>query len=116
MVRPDQEEGSRSCHHAPVRIEKAQVGGKISKTPPNSRQTTRFDQLSRQRWLYRLALGQPHQQDFIETVSQLPDDGRQQFALRLSAWKDQTDPAQPPLITAATSERQPPGLSLTSEA
>jgi len=26
------------------------------------------------RWLYRLALGQPHQQDFIETVSELPDD------------------------------------------
>lgn len=56
---------------------------------PNSRQTRRFDQLSRQRWLYRLALGQPHQQDFIESVSQLPDDGRQQYALRLSAWKDE---------------------------
>jgi hypothetical protein len=55
---------------------------------PNSRQTNRFDQLSRQRWVYRLALGQPHQQDFIETVSQLPDDGRQQFVLCLSAWKD----------------------------
>jgi hypothetical protein len=58
---------------------------------PNSRQTTRFDQLSRQRWLYRLALGQPHQQDFIESVSQLPDDGRQQFALRLSAWRNGDD-------------------------
>jgi hypothetical protein len=54
---------------------------------PQSQQTHRFDQLSRQRWLYRLALGQPHQQDFIETVSQLPNDGRQEFALRLSAWK-----------------------------
>lgn len=54
---------------------------------PQSRQVNRFNQLSRQRWLYRLALGQPHQQDFIETVSQLPDDGRQRFALRLSAWR-----------------------------
>jgi hypothetical protein len=53
---------------------------------PQSRQTARFDQLSRLRWLYRLALGQPHQQDFIETVSQLPNDGRQGFALSLSAW------------------------------
>jgi len=58
---------------------------------PQSRQTNRFDQLSRQRWLYRLALGQPHQQDFIESVSQLPDDGRHQFALCLSAWKSETD-------------------------
>jgi hypothetical protein len=55
---------------------------------PQSRQTAKFDQLGRLRWVYRLALGQPHQQDFIETVSQLPDDGRQQFALHLSAWKD----------------------------
>jgi hypothetical protein len=53
---------------------------------PQSRQTMRFDQLSRLRWLYRLALGQPHQQDFIETVMQLPHDGRQDFALSLSAW------------------------------
>jgi hypothetical protein len=55
---------------------------------PQSRQTARFDQLSRLRWVYRLALGQPHQQDFIETVSQLPDDGRQRYALRLSAWRE----------------------------
>ena len=55
---------------------------------PQSRQTTRFDRLSRERWLYRLALGQPHQQDFIETVSKLPADGRHQYALRLSAWKN----------------------------
>jgi len=55
---------------------------------PQSRQTTRFDRLSRERWLYRLALGQPHQQDFIETVSQLPDDGRHKYALCLSAWKN----------------------------
>lgn len=53
---------------------------------PNSRQTDRFNQLSKLRWLYRLALGQPHQQDFIETMSQFPDDGRAKFALRLSAW------------------------------
>jgi hypothetical protein len=55
---------------------------------PQSRQITRFDQLSRLRWLYRLALGQPHQQDFIETVSQFADDGRHQFALCLSAWRE----------------------------
>ncbi|MBA3440625.1 MAG: hypothetical protein H0T92_12215 [Pyrinomonadaceae bacterium] len=54
---------------------------------PQSWQTNRFDQLCHQRWLYRLALGQPHQQDFIENVAKLPDDGRQQFALCLSAWK-----------------------------
>jgi len=56
---------------------------------PQSRQTNRFDQLSRLRWLYRLALGQPHQQDFIETVAQLPDDGRHKFVLSLSAWPRQ---------------------------
>ncbi len=55
---------------------------------PNSRQTDRFNQLSQLRWLYRLALGQPHQQDFIETVSQFTDDGRKKFALHLSAWND----------------------------
>jgi len=55
---------------------------------PQSRQTARFNQLSRLRWVYRLALGQPHQQDFIETVSELPDDGRHEFSLSLSAWRD----------------------------
>jgi len=66
-------------------------GGKIDRlfvVLPQSRQITRFDRLSRERWLYRLALGQPHQQDFIETVSQLPDDGRHKYALCLSAWKN----------------------------
>lgn len=53
---------------------------------PQSRQTIKFDQLSHLRWLYRLALGQPHQQDFIETVMQLEKDGRQKYALALSAW------------------------------
>ena len=57
---------------------------------PQSRQTFRFNQLSSQRWLYRLALGQPHQQDFIESVSKLPEDGREQYALRLSAWNIQS--------------------------
>jgi hypothetical protein len=57
---------------------------------PQSRQTLRFNELSQLRWLYRLALGQPHQQDFIETVSGLANDGRQKFALRLSAWKSDT--------------------------
>jgi hypothetical protein len=57
---------------------------------PQSRQIEKFQELSRQRWLYRLALGQPHQQDFIESVSRLPDDGRHEFALNLSAWKDGT--------------------------
>lgn len=53
---------------------------------PQSRQTIKFDQLSHLRWLYRLALGQPHQQDFIETVMKLEKDGRQDYALALSAW------------------------------
>ena len=53
---------------------------------PQSRQTIKFDQLSRLRWLYRLALGQPHQLDFIETVMQMTDDGRQNYILSLSAW------------------------------
>jgi len=61
---------------------------------PQSRQTDRFDQLSQLWWLYRLALGQPRQQDFIETVSQLPNDGRQKFALCLSAWKNAPDRAK----------------------
>jgi hypothetical protein len=60
---------------------------------PQSRQGIRFDELSRLRWLYRLALGQPHQQDFIETISRLANDGRDKFALRLSAWKP------PPSVT-----------------
>lgn len=62
---------------------------------PQSRQTAKFDQLSQMRWLYRLALGQPHQQDFIEAVSQLPDDGRQKFALSLSAWPRHTSRNHP---------------------
>ena len=53
---------------------------------PQSRQTAKFDQLSELRWLYRLALGQPHQQDFIESIMQLEKDGRQKFVLSLSAW------------------------------
>ena len=53
----------------------------------HSRHVLRFNQLSEQRLLYRLALGQPHQQDFIESVSRLPPDGRDQFALRLSAFR-----------------------------
>jgi hypothetical protein len=60
---------------------------------PNSRQKLRFDQLSQQRWLYRLALGQPHQQDFIESVSQLPEDDRRKYVLDLSAWKKLCDVA-----------------------
>jgi hypothetical protein len=59
---------------------------------PNSRQRIRFDELSKLRWLYRLALGQPHQQDFIETVAQFAGDGRDKFALRLSAWREPEDP------------------------
>lgn len=53
----------------------------------HSKHVLRFNELSQQRLLYRLALGQPHQQDFIESVSKLPPDGRDQFALRLSAWR-----------------------------
>jgi hypothetical protein len=53
---------------------------------PQSRQTAKFDELSELRWLYRLALGQPHQQDFIERIAQLKKDGRQEYALSLSAW------------------------------
>ncbi|HWD93544.1 MAG TPA: helicase [Verrucomicrobiae bacterium] len=54
----------------------------------HSRHVLRFNELSQQRLLYRLALGQPHQQDFMESVSKLPDDGRKRFALGLSAWKN----------------------------
>lgn len=53
---------------------------------PQSRQTIKFDELSRLRWLYRLALGQPYQQDFIETVLQMQNDGRQDSVMSLSAW------------------------------
>jgi hypothetical protein len=38
----------------------------------------------------------PHQQDFIETVSGLANEGRQKFALRLSAWEDEHEPSLPP--------------------
>jgi hypothetical protein len=51
---------------------------------PQSRRAPRYAELQRQRWLYRLALGQPHQQDFIENVSRFDDD-RVRFALNLSA-------------------------------
>ena len=57
----------------------------------HSKHVFRFNELSQQRLLYRLALGQPHQQDFIESVSRLPEDGRQRFALRLSAWNEAGD-------------------------
>jgi len=53
---------------------------------PQSRQTAKFDRLSELRWVYRLALGQPHQQDFIETIVQMRKDGRQEYVLSLSAW------------------------------
>ncbi len=53
---------------------------------PQSRQRIKFDRLSDLRWLYRRALGQPHQQDFIETVMQMPNDGRQKYVLLSSAW------------------------------
>jgi hypothetical protein len=63
---------------------------------PQSRQTSRFDQLSELRWLYRLALGQPHQQDFIERIMQMERDGRQNFVLSLSAWPTfASKPAEP---------------------
>ena len=53
---------------------------------PQSRQTAKFDRLSELRWVYRLALGQPRQQDFIETIVQMRKDGRQEYVLSLSAW------------------------------
>ena len=53
---------------------------------PQSRQTLKFDQLSELRWLYRLALGQPHQQDFIERIVQMEKDRRLDYVLSLSAW------------------------------
>jgi hypothetical protein len=52
---------------------------------PNSRQEQRYENLRKQRWLYRLALGQPQQQDFMEGVSRY--EGREAYALNLSAWK-----------------------------
>jgi hypothetical protein len=55
-----------------------------------SRHVLRFNRLSQQRLFYRLALGQPHQQDFIESVSKLPQDGREKYALNLSAWAQNT--------------------------
>jgi len=58
----------------------------------HSKHVLRFNELSEQRLLYRLALGQPHQQDFIESVSKLPPDGRNQFALRLSAFRPNPNP------------------------
>jgi len=55
---------------------------------PQSRQISRFDHLSNQRKLYLLALGQTHQQDFIEHIANLATDGREKFALCLSAWRN----------------------------
>ncbi len=57
----------------------------------HSRHVLRFNELSKQRLLYRLALGQPHQQDFMESVSKLPEDDRKQFVLRLSAWGNESN-------------------------
>ena len=42
------------------------------------------NELKDQRWLYRLALGQPHQEDFIERMKRHPD--LLAFSLDLSAW------------------------------
>lgn len=63
---------------------------------PQSREIARFDRLSHQRWLYRLALGQPHQEDFIESVSSLAQDDRKQHVLCLSAWKNGVDKKSAP--------------------
>ena len=52
----------------------------------HSNHVLRYKELSQQRLYYRLALGQPHQQDFIESITRLPPDGREKYALSLSAW------------------------------
>ena len=49
-----------------------------------------FKKLSEQRLLYRFALGQPHQQDFVENMAKLPADNSGQFALRLSTYDPPT--------------------------
>jgi hypothetical protein len=54
----------------------------------NSRESYKYRDLHQSRLLYRLALGQPHQQDFVKELQTVPDDGRIEYALRLSAWKD----------------------------
>ena len=51
----------------------------------NSRQSAKYDELKRQRWFYRLALGQAHQEDFIERIERHVD-LRANFSLNLSAW------------------------------
>lgn len=73
---------------------------------PQSRQTSRFDHLSQMRWLYRLALGQPHQRDFIETVAQFPRDRRHNFTMRLSAWKYKSDVPDQPTAPTIPSKNQ----------
>ena len=60
---------------------------------PQSREVARFAKLSRERWIYRLALGQPHQQDFVEKVSRHAPDKLKDYTLRLSAWQE-----RPPLV------------------
>jgi hypothetical protein len=54
---------------------------------PQSRHEQRITDLREKRYHYRLALGQPQQQDFIEQVGRHGDD-RDRFILNLSAWHD----------------------------
>jgi hypothetical protein len=61
---------------------------------PQSRHAQRYAELQKQRWLYRLALGQPHQQDFIENVGRF-NDGRVRYALNLSALESKSEAESP---------------------
>jgi hypothetical protein len=59
----------------------------------HSRQSRKYEELKRQRWFYRLALGQPHQEDFIERIERHAD-LRANFSLNLSAWSIARDSIQ----------------------
>ena len=54
---------------------------------PQSRHELRIKELREKRLHYRLALGQPQQQDFIEQVGRQGDD-RSKYVLNLSAWQE----------------------------
>lgn len=67
----------------------------------NSEHRRRLERLARERTLYRLALGQPHQQDFLDQVSRY-DDARREFTLDLRPVRSAE--AKPPV----RSDRRPP--------
>jgi hypothetical protein len=73
---------------------------------PQGRDTRKFDLLREQRLVYRLALGQPNQEDLVEVLAKSGPQLREilrPLALNLSAFYRRHDPVSKSLDDAASS-------------